>query len=281
MIRAARFVDPNGRTRLGSLVDGSIRDAGDGSRGFVPNRAGWELVEAAAGPSYTLADVRLLPPVAPTKIVCVGLNYRDHAEESGIEIPSVPVLFSKHPSCLIGHGETIRVPREETRPDFEGELAVVIARRTYRVRPDEALAAVGAYCAFNDVSGRRAQLETPLQQFVYGKSFDTFGPMGPCLAPIDGVDLGDLEIETVVSGETMQHSSTRYLVFSVAEIVAYASIATTLMPGDVIATGTPGGVGDARTPPRYLRAGDVVEISIDGIPPLRNPVADEDDGGRG
>ena len=132
----------------------------------------------------------LLHPVVPRKLICIGLNYRDHAEESELDIPDVPVIFAKWTTSLIGPGETIVIPREETRPDYEGELAVVIGETVTRATGAAARAAVGAYTCFHDVSGRRAQLETPLRQFTYGKSFDTFGPLGPCLVDAEGVDLG-------------------------------------------------------------------------------------------
>jgi acylpyruvate hydrolase len=148
----------------------------------------------------------------------------------------------------------------------------VIAELVYRATGAAARAAVGAYTCFHDVSGRRAQLETPLRQFTYGKSFDTFGPLGPWLVDADGVDLGALDIETVVSGETLQRSNTKNLIFGIQELVEYVSLATTLEPGDIIATGTPGGVGDARDPKRYLREGDVVDITVSGVGTLSNPV---------
>ena len=185
------------------------------------------------------------------------------------------MLFAKWPSALVGHGDTIVVPREETRPDYEGEVAVVIGRRTYRADADAARAAVGGISAMNDVSGRRAQLETPLRQFTLGKSFDTFAPMGPSVASADGVDLTAIDIKTTVSGDVLQSSNTRNLIFSIVELIQYASAGMTLEPGDVIATGTPGGVGDSRTPPRYLRDGDVVDVWVDGVGTLRNPVAFE------
>jgi 2,4-didehydro-3-deoxy-L-rhamnonate hydrolase len=212
------------------------------------------------------------PAPAPRQAFGIGLNYRDHAAESELAIPDVPVVFAKFTSAMCGHGATIVVPREETRPDYEGEVAVVIGRRTYRADEGEARAAVGGISAMNDVSGRRAQLETPLRQFTLGKSFDSFAPMGPCVASTEGVDLRSIAIRTAVSGEVMQESSTRNLIFSIVDLVRYCSAGMTLEPGDVIATGTPSGVGDARTPPRYLRAGDVVEVTVDGVGTLRNPV---------
>jgi 2-keto-4-pentenoate hydratase/2-oxohepta-3-ene-1,7-dioic acid hydratase in catechol pathway len=274
---AVRYLDPSGEERIGALEGEAVRDVGPaGPRGFVPSPEGWAAIDAASGPVHTLRSVRILPPVAPSKVICIGLNYRDHAEESKLEIPDVPVVFTKHPSCLVGQGESIVLPHEETRPDYEGELAIVIGERCRRVSLGDALGVVGGYTAFNDVSGRRAQFDTPLRQFTYGKSFDTFGPIGPAIVRSRGADLGALDVTTVVSGEVMQQSSTRNLIFGVAELVEYVTRATTLEAGDVIATGTPGGVGDGRTPKRYLRPGDVVEITIGGVPTLRNPVVAED-----
>ncbi len=276
MTVAVRFVSGTGAPRIGALDGGTIRDAGpSGPAGFVPDEASWAALEAASGPEHSVADVQLLPPVVPSKVICIGLNYRDHAEESGVEPPVVPVVFTKHPSSLIGHGAPIVLPPEETRPDFEGEVAFVFSRRFRRVTAADALANVGAYTAFNDVSGRRAQLETPLQQFTFGKSFDSFGPIGPGLARMSGVDVSSLSIRTTVSGEVMQESNTRNFIFPLETVIAYISMATTIEPGDVLATGTPGGVGDSRQPPRYLRHGDTVEIDVQGIPTLRNGVEAE------
>ena len=167
------------------------------------------------------------------------------------------------------------IPREETRPDFEGEVAVVLGRRVYRAGEDEARRSVGGISVMHDVSGRRAQLETPLRQFTLGKSFDTFAPFGPAIARADGVDLADIDIATAVSGEQMQSSNTRNLIFPIVELIQYLSRGMTLEPGDVIATGTPGGVGDSREPRRYLREGDVVEVTVSGVGTLRNPVTFE------
>jgi 2-keto-4-pentenoate hydratase/2-oxohepta-3-ene-1,7-dioic acid hydratase in catechol pathway len=272
-VKAVRFVDPTGAVRIGALNDGSVRDAGPaGPDGFVPTEESWSAVAAASGPDHPLDAVRLLHPVVPRKIAAIGLNYRAHAAESELDVPSVPVVFAKFPSALIGQDEDIVIPREETRPDFEGELAVVIGRRTYRAERETALDAIGGISAINDVSGRRAQLETPLRQFTLGKSFDTFAPMGPCIASLDGVQLDDVEVRTAVSGELMQEASTRDLIFDVLDLIVYLSAGTTLEPGDVIATGTPGGVGDSRSPKRYLREGDVVEVSVGGVGTLRNRV---------
>jgi 2-keto-4-pentenoate hydratase/2-oxohepta-3-ene-1,7-dioic acid hydratase in catechol pathway len=272
-MKAVHFLDPDGRPRLGALGDATIRDAGPaGPEGFVPSTENWAAIADASGPEHALGDVRLLPPVRPGKIPAIGLNYRSHAEESELDVPDVPVVFAKWSSAVIAHDEAIVIPREETRPDFEGELAVVIGRRTFRADRDGAIDAIGGITAMNDVSGRRAQLETPLRQFTLGKSFDTFAPLGPCIGSLDGVDLADIRVTTTVSGEPMQDANTRDLIFPVLDLIVYLSAGLTLEPGDVIATGTPGGVGDSRQPPRYLREGDVVEITVDGVGTLRNPV---------
>ncbi|HEX5559437.1 MAG TPA: fumarylacetoacetate hydrolase family protein [Gaiellales bacterium] len=275
-MRAVRYAGTDGAARLGRLEDDTIVDAGPAPAvGFDASPEAWEVVAGASGDRVAAAGARLLHPCVPRKLIGIGLNYRDHAEESELDIPAVPVLFAKWPSAMIGAGETIVVPREETRPDYEAEVAVVIGRRTYRADADAARAAVGGISAMNDVSGRRAQLETPLRQFTLGKSFDTFAPMGPCVASADGVDLAAIGVKATVSGEELQSSNTRNLIFSIVELIQYASAGMTLEPGDVIATGTPGGVGDSRTPPRYLRDGDVVDVWVDGVGTLRNPVAFE------
>ena len=275
-MRAVRYTHGGGAPRIGRLEDDHVVDAGPaGAAGFDASPEAWEQVATAAGAAVALADARLLHPVSPRKLIGIGLNYRDHAAESELAIPEVPVLFAKFTSALVGPETAIVIPREETRPDYEGEVAVVIGRRTYRADAAAARAAVGGISAMNDVSGRRAQLETPLRQFTLGKSFDTFAPMGPCVASADGVDLGAIGIRTTVSGEVLQDSNTRNLIFSIVELIAYCSQGMTLEPGDVIATGTPGGVGDSRTPPRYLRDGDVCEVWVDGVGTLTNPVAFE------
>jgi 2-keto-4-pentenoate hydratase/2-oxohepta-3-ene-1,7-dioic acid hydratase in catechol pathway len=275
-MRAVRYRVGDGAARIGRLDGDRVVDAGEaGPAGFVPTPAAWSALEAASGDSHALGDVRLLHPVVPEKIMAIGLNYRDHAEESELDIPAVPVVFAKWPSALVGPDEPIVVPREETRPDWEGEVAVVLGRGLYRATPEQAREAVGGISIMHDVSGRRAQLETPLRQFTLGKSFDTFAPMGPCIASAEGADLTAIGVQTRVSGELMQDSNTRHLIFSVVELLVYLSQGMTLAAGDVLATGTPGGVGDSRTPPRYLAEGDVVEITVDGVGTLRNPVAFE------
>jgi 2-keto-4-pentenoate hydratase/2-oxohepta-3-ene-1,7-dioic acid hydratase in catechol pathway len=272
-VKAVRYATAGDGARLGRLDNGAVIDAGSAPpEGFVPSDEGWDRIASASGDARSLDGVRLLHPTVPRNLIAIGLNYRDHAEESELEIPPVPVVFAKFPSALIGPEEPIVVPREETRPDYEGEVAVVLGRTVHRASAYEARAAVGGITCLHDVSGRRAQLETPLRQFTLGKSFDTFSPMGPCVASADDMNLESIGIRTVVSGETMQDSNTSNLIFSIVDLIVYCSAGITLEAGTVIATGTPGGVGDSRVPPRYLREGDVVEITVDGVGTLRNPV---------
>ena len=275
-MKAVRFIDSRGEARIGSLEDTRVRDAGPaGPQGFVPTPEAWAALGGAAGPDYDLADVKLLHPVVPEKILAIGVNYRSHADESELDVPQVPVVFAKWASALVGPDEDILVPLEETRPDFEGEVAVVLGKRVYRADDDEARRAIGGITAIHDVSGRRAQLETPLRQFTLGKSFDTFAPLGPAIASPDSVDLERIGLRTTVSGEVMQEASTSDLVFGLTDLIVYLSKGLTLEAGDVVATGTPGGVGDSRTPPRYLEEGDVVEVWVEGVGTLRNPVRRE------
>lgn len=217
---------------------------------------------------------KLLPPVPdPAKIVCIGLNYRDHAAESGSPIPKDPVLFSKYATALIGPGEAIVLPPESQEVDFEAELVIVLGKKGRRVTREQAGAYIAGYTIGHDVSARDWQLKKDGKQWMVGKTFDTFAPCGPELVTPDEVgDPHDLGIRLRLNGETMQNSTTKQMIFSAAELVAYLSIVFTLQPGDLIYTGTPPGVGMARKPPRYLKGGDVAEVEIDKLGVLRNPV---------
>jgi len=275
-VKAVRFVAGDGEARVGALDGERVRDAGPaGPKGFVPTPEAWLELAAADGPEHDRADVRLLHPVVPEKILAIGVNYRSHADESELDVPPVPVVFAKWASALTDPDEDIVIPLEETRPDYEGEVAVVLGERVYRADEERARRAIGGISAIHDVTGRRAQLETPLRQFTLGKSFDTFAPLGPCIASPDGLDLEDIRLTTTVSGEVMQDASTRDLVFGFVDLIVYLSKGLTLDAGDVIATGTPGGVGDSRVPPRYLEEGDVVEVTVEGVGTLRNQVRRE------
>jgi 2-keto-4-pentenoate hydratase/2-oxohepta-3-ene-1,7-dioic acid hydratase in catechol pathway len=213
-----------------------------------------------------------LPAEKPRNIICVGLNYRRHAEESGVPIPPNPILFAKFSNSIIGPDDEIKLPSFTSQVDYEAELGVVIGKRASGVSVADALDYVLGYTCVNDVSARDVQFAD--SQWVRGKAFDTFCPWGPHIATTDEItDPQKLGIRCRVNGETLQDSNTADMIFGVAEIVSFISQAITLEPGDLIATGTPEGVGFARTPPIYLKPGDVVEIEIDGIGTLSNPVA--------
>ena len=212
-----------------------------------------------------------LPIDRPQKIVCIGLNYRDHAEEQGTELPAAPLLFAKWPNTLIGPGEPIVIPPITKQVDYEAELGVVIGERVRRASVENALEAVAGFLCLNDFSARDLQFSDG--QWVRGKSLDTFCPVGPELVPAADVpDPQALAIRAVVNGEVLQDSHTSNMIFTVAEIVAHVSRAITLEPGDLIATGTPAGVGAFREPPVWLEPGDEVTIEIEGVGALTNPV---------
>ncbi len=222
--------------------------------------------------AYPSADVRLTAAVPnPHKFLLVGLNYRDHAEETGGKIPDHPAIFTKLPDCIIGPGDPIRIPKVSHMIDYEGEFAFVIGRRCRGVSRDTALEYVAGYTIVNDVSCRDYQRHT--SQWTMGKNFDTSGPMGPHLVLKDEVpDPAALDISLRLNGEAMQHSNTRNLIFGVAQLVEYISGLLTLEPGDVVSTGTPGGVGFVRKPPVFLKAGDRVRIEVEKVGVLENPV---------
>ena len=215
-----------------------------------------------------------LPIDVPGKIICVGLNYRDHAEEQGTELPSAPLLFAKWPNALIGPGEPIVIPRVSEQVDYEAELGVVIGRRASRVSKEDALDYVRDYVVANDVSGRDLQFSD--SQWVRGKSLDTFLPVGEPVPASEVPDPQALGIRAILNGETMQDSSTANMVFGVADLIAFVSQAITLEPGDLIITGTPAGVGIFRDPPRLLQPGDEITIEIDGLGSITNPVVAAD-----
>jgi len=230
------------------------------------------LDDPGPGESYAVDAVELGPPVPdPDKLICIGLNYRKHAAETGQSLPEVPILFTKFRNSLVGPYGEIVLPRVSEKIDYEGELAVIVGRRAKEVSEEEALDYVAGYACFDDVSARDVQMRT--SQWTAGKALDTFAPMGPGLTPASSVpDPQDLLLTTRVNGEVLQQESTRDMIFGVARTVSFISQLMTLVPGDVIATGTPSGVGVARKPPIWLRAGDVVEIEIDRLGTIRNTV---------
>ena len=234
-----------------------------------------ETGRAQGGEPVPLERLRLRAPVPrPGKVVGIGLNYRDHAAESGQPIPETPILFPKFANSVIGPGEPIVIPPETRQADYEAELGVVIGRRARRVSEARALEHVAGYTCVNDVSARDLQFLS--SQWMAGKAIDTFLPCGPWLVTTEEIpDPQDLAISLRLNGETMQASRTSQMVFGVAELIAWISRTMTLEPGDLIATGTPPGVGFARTPPVWLREGDLVTVEIEGIGALTNPVRAE------
>nr|WP_306813142.1 fumarylacetoacetate hydrolase family protein [Paenibacillus soyae] len=217
-----------------------------------------------------LEDVKLLPPLTnPEKIICIGLNYYDHVIESNMEVPKVPVLFPKFNNCLAGNDDEIVIPWEVEQCDYEVELAVVIGKTAKRIPLESAMDYVFGYTIMNDVSARNIQLNEP--QWTRGKAIDGFAPLGPWIVTADELpEPGRLEISLRLNGETMQQSSTKELIFDIPYLVSFLSNTMTLKPGDVISTGTPPGVGMGRRPQVWLKPGDVVEASVEGIGTLRN-----------
>ena len=223
-----------------------------------------------------LASVKLVAPVPrPPKLICVGLNYRDHAIESKMEIPTVPTIFNKFPNVVIGPDDAIVLPKNSKRPDYEAEMAFVIGKGGRHIPAEKWREHVFGYTIMNDVSARDFQMAT--SQWLMGKTFDTFAPMGPVLVSADEIpDPHALDISLTINGETLQNSNTRELIFKIPDLVAFLSSVVTLEPGDIVSTGTPSGVGFARKPPRYLQPGDDVVVRVQGIGELRNRVVAEE-----
>lgn len=245
-------------------------------------RAALEQAHARAidGKPVDLDTAVVLPPVQrPPKIVCVGLNYADHAAENAAPAQPYPTLFARFPSSLVGHGAPIDRPRCSEQLDYEGELVAVIGSGGRHIPKSRALDCVAGWSIFNDASVRDFQMKTP--QWMVGKNFDRTGAFGPALVTTDEVPAGarGLRLETRLNGAVVQSATTADLIFDVATLIAIVSEAMTLQPGDLIVTGTPGGVGLFRKPPLWMKSGDVVEVEIEGIGTLRNPVRDEDSRG--
>jgi len=259
-------------TRLDASAFGADYDEKFFATGGVEALSKWLTSNTNSAPRVS-AEVRLGPPICrPSKIVCIGLNYRDHAHETGAKIPTEPVIFFKSTTALIGPHDNLVIPKNGTKVDWEVELAVVIGKRALYVPRDKALEYVAGYALHNDYSERAFQKDRG-GQWVKGKSCDTFAPLGPYLATLDELaDLGNMKMWLKVNGETRQNSSTANMIFDVATLVSYISEFMTLLPGDVISTGTPAGVGLGMKPPQYLKAGDVVELGIDGLGESRQHV---------
>lgn len=291
----------HGRTRWGAIHDGRAVDLNNAhdARGVQMFHADSVLDFLSAGEAawnaaretlvwlgerelrevtFPLHQVRVLAPIPrPGKVIGIGLNYRDHARESGAEIPMNPIVFAKFPSSVIGPYDTIHVvPEISQRVDYEAELGIVIGKRAYRVPVTDAFDYAFGYTAVNDVSARDIQLNAEYgKQWVRGKSLDTFCPMGPSIVTRDEIaDAQNLSVRAILNGQVLQDGNTRDMIFDVPTLISYLSQGITLEPGDVIATGTPKGVGTSRTPPIYLKANDVIEIEVGDLGKLVNPVED-------
>ena len=273
-----------------SLADGRIRPGAlieDGALVVDLSTAGYgdALAVIAAGitapdsgttfPAYPLAEVRLHAPLPnPPRVFAIGLNYRDHATESGMELPTTPVVFFKLTTSIVGPGEPIVLPVNSTQPDYEAELAFVIGHGGFRLSADEAMKHVYGYTIVNDVSARDVQFAST--QWSMSKSFPTFCPLGPAVVTADEIpDPHNLQISLSIDGEQLQNSNTRELVFKIPELIEYLSSITPLQVGDIVSTGTPPGVGLGRTPKRWLKPGETVTVTVEGLGSLTNPVVAE------
>jgi 2-keto-4-pentenoate hydratase/2-oxohepta-3-ene-1,7-dioic acid hydratase in catechol pathway len=265
-MKIIRYEDPSGRIHYAEQQqsDSYLRIDGD-------------LFDVFRVTSEPAKIRRILAPVAPAMIWCIGQNYRRHADEVGMGVAEYPVVFAKGPNTVQAPGEPIRIPEsaKSKQVDYEGELVAVIGKKCKDVSRERALGYVAGYTCGNDVSARDWQLKMGGTQWCRGKSFDTFAPIGPCLATPDSIgDPGKLHIQTVVNGRTMQDANTRDMIHDVAALIAFLSQSTTLLPGTIIFTGTPSGVGMAQDPPLWLKDGDEVSITIEGIGTLTNRVGD-------
>ena len=276
----------NGKNHLGLLTDGlTVKLLTDPKLPsstiqllqLGPRQHVLELLAAAEATANTvkLADVKLLAPItSPDKVLCIGMNYADHCAEQNMPVPTEPVVFNKFPSCIVGPGADIKLPAEVTSQlDWEVELTIVIGQRCRNVSPEQAADYIFGYTVALDVSARDWQLHKNGGQWLLGKAMDTFCPLGPCITTADALDPGRLQLWCRVNGETQQQGSTERLVFSCGQVVSHLSRSgITLLPGDVILTGTPPGVGVFRKPPVFLKPGDVVECEVEGIGSISNKV---------
>jgi 2-keto-4-pentenoate hydratase/2-oxohepta-3-ene-1,7-dioic acid hydratase in catechol pathway len=291
-MRLVRYEGNDGAIRLGALTNNGVvhLENAAASMGFATEafrdtssflsagdaaiQQAQKVVQEAGESAFTaLSSVTLRAPVPrPGKIIAVGLNYRDHSIEAGAkEVPKTPIIFAKFPTSISGPGDSIVLPHGDSQVDYEAELAVVIGKKTKAISAAEALQNVAGYMPLNDVSARTWQFAD--KQWVRGKSCDTFCPTGPYLTTRDEIsDPQSLSISARVNGTTLQDSNTSRMIFRVAELIEFISASITLEPGDIIATGTPEGVGVFRTPPIFLKPGDIVEIEIEKLGLLRNPV---------
>lgn len=270
LVSGSEIVDLTSLTGKDNLTANEINDCYDPEKGFLDKAK--SAFEKGDLPQINREDIKICSPVpAPRKIICIGLNYRNHAIESGMEIPKSPIIFSKFSTCVIGANEPIILPKGSEQVDFEAELAFVIGQTAKNVKRADAMNYVFGYTNFNDVSARDFQFADG--QWQRGKSCDTFAPMGEFIATKDEIhDPHNLQIQFRLNGETLQDSTTKELIFKIPELIKFLSASITLEPGDIIATGTPPGVGFARKPPVFMKDGDVAEVEIEGLGILSNPV---------
>ena len=272
-VRYVSFRRPDGVSRYGRLDGDSIVELGGSLREAI---ADGRFGESVAGPAWEVGEIALLPPIPdPGKIICIGLNYASHLSEMGNKRPEHPTVFTRWSDTLAAHGSPLVRPNNSTRFDYEGELAVIIGRTARHVSGEKATGHIAGFSIFNDASVRDWQRHT--SQFTPGKNFPSTGGFGPAMVTGDEIaDLSAQRVQTRLNGELLQDQPISDMLWPVAELIEYLSDFTPLNPGDVIVTGTPGGVGDARTPPVYMQPGDVVEVSIGAIGTLRNPVIAEE-----
>lgn len=296
MVRLVRFETESGSNSWGALCGAasssvgsgsdatsqqSVCDLGSGPHALAPNMleaiSQWptlsgHIEQAVANAPRVSQPVRILCPVpSGGKLLCIGLNYRDHAIETGMEIPTEPIVFNKLAGSLCGPDDVVPIPSCSTQVDYEAELVLVIGRRAWQVTEAEAEESIFGYTCGHDVSARDWQIGRPGKQWLLGKSFPNFAPVGPAIVPRQYIaDAGNLSICLRIDGEVFQQSSTQQLIFSPAQLISYISQCCVLEPGDIIFTGTPPGVGTARKPPRFLRSGEVCEVEIEGLGVLRN-----------
>lgn len=276
MARYISFCRPDGTASFGRLDGDSAADLGtQGTTAWLKDALGGDLAALPTTATYALATVQLLPVVPnPSKIMCVGLNYATHVAETGHDQKDYPAIFTRWADSLVAHGEPMVRPPETTRFDYEGELAIIIGKGGRRIPRETALDHVAGYAVFHDGSVRDWQRHNI--QFTPGKTFPATAGFGPSLVTPDELpDLADQRVQTRLNGELVQDQPISDLIFDIATVIAYCSTFAPLSAGDVIATGTPGGVGDKRTPPLYMKGGDVCEISIGKVGTLTNPIIDE------
>ena len=275
-MKLVSFSAADGRVRPGTLLkDNSVLDlsAAGYTDALAVIAAG--LATAPPGPILAAGQVRLHAPLAnPPRVFAIGLNYRDHAVESGMAIPTTPVVFFKLPTAIIGPGEAIVLPKNSSEPDYEAEFAFVIGKGGYRIPASAWREHVYGYTIVNDMSARDVQFST--SQWSLSKSFPTFCPLGPAIVTADEIaDPHELSIGLSIDGVVHQNSNTRQLIFKIPELIEYLSSITPLLPGDIVSTGTPSGVGLGRTPKRWLKPGETVTVTVEGLGALTNPVVAE------